>query len=148
MSDDNEKRAAEQAAGLRALADMIEANPRLEEVFRYAFNQIDVFVGKASDPKTEMADLIRVGMSHGAKVDKRGSDVWMTAILRFGPVELHVNGHREEVCERIVTGVETVTKTVKDPEALAAVPEIEVTEEVEKVEWRCSPLMAAEGVSS
>ena len=42
-----------------------------------------------------------------------------------------------------MTGVETVTEEVPDPDALAAVPTIIQTREVETVEWKCEPLMAA-----
>ena len=53
---------------------------------------------------------------------------------------------RDAVCERIVTGKETVTTHVPDPEAV--VPMVEVTEEVETVEWKCSPLLDDVAVSA
>jgi hypothetical protein len=48
---------------------------------------------------------------------------------------------RAQVCRKIVTGTETVTKTVKDPEALANIPMVEVTVEVETFEWMCDPIL-------
>jgi hypothetical protein len=50
---------------------------------------------------------------------------------------------RNEVCEKVVTGTREVTKEVPDPEALAAVPKVTVTETVEDVEWRCHPILDA-----
>ena len=50
---------------------------------------------------------------------------------------------REEVCERVVVGTREVTRTTKDPELLAQLPDVTVTETEEVVEWRCSPLLAA-----
>lgn len=126
------------AADLRRLADMVEGSPDVFEMFRYAFYGINVF----PDGKDKMAAFVRAGLKHGAKVDKKFNDTWFSAVVTFDSVSVEGNAHREEVCERVVVGTETVTKTVKDPEALAAVPEIEVSEEVETVEWRCGPLLA------
>lgn len=50
-------------------------------------------------------------------------------------LNLKVQVEREAVCERVVTGTETVTIPAK-----AAVPEQVVEREV--VEWRCEPLLA------
>jgi hypothetical protein len=47
---------------------------------------------------------------------------------------------RDVVCRRVVKGTREVTKKVPDPAALAAVPEIEVTETVEDIEWICEPV--------
>lgn len=52
-----------------------------------------------------------------------------------GPLRLEVVVKREAVCERVVTGTETVTIP-----AVAANPER--TEEREVVEWRCEPVLA------
>lgn len=58
----------------------------------------------------------------------------------FGSLTLAVNAYREEVCEQVVVGTETVE--VPDPEALAAVPT--VTEEREITEWVCAPLLSVD----
>lgn len=131
-------KATELADGLRALAAMIEQSSD-EAVYelRYTFDHISVPVWSAA----AAAALARAGMHAGAKVTKHQSDKYAGVDIAFGRVSLHVYADREEICERVVTGTETVTKKIKDPEALAAVPEIEVTEEVEKVEWRCRPLL-------
>lgn len=136
--------ANELAANLRQLATMIENSPQLAETLKYSFDSINAF---SNDP-AHLAEFMRAGRHHGAETTKsasKGSD-WFVAELRWGRVGLDVNARREEVCERVVVGTETVTKTVKDPELLATVPDVEVTEEVEIVEWQCKPLLAAEQV--
>lgn len=136
----DQKAADEQAAGLRALADMIEANPDLVATKFYLSG---LHVWHATDADT-MAKLVRAGLAHGAKIDKAYSGDSFNLKLSWGPVVAMALGYRNQVCERVVTGVETVTKTVPDPEALAAVPQVEVTEQVETVTWVCKPLLAAE----
>lgn len=138
--------AHQQAAGLRALADMIELHPQLAEALRYTIDKVNVPIGHVvGDVRAAMADFVRAGARSGATVTKEQDDTWSGVTLLWGPVGIHVYAARAAVCERVVTGVETVTKTVPDPEALAAVPTVEVTEEVEQVEWRCHPLLADEG---
>lgn len=141
--------AQQQAAGLRALADMIENNSYLAQETRYVLDQINVPVSHAEDPKGALAAFIRAAKAHGATVTKDNNDQWGGVILTWGKVGLYVYAKREQVCERVVTGSETVTKTVPDPDALALVPTVEVTETVETYRWECSPLLAAaEAVSS
>jgi len=41
----------------------------------------------------------------------------------------------------------TWAKTVPDPEALASVPMVEVTREVETFEWDCAPILATTAVT-
>jgi hypothetical protein len=145
MSDEPAKQeidSAAMAANLRHVADMIEHNPDLfDDVFRHAFYMVNIF---PSDKPT-MAKVIRAALAHGAKVDKKVKGEWFTAELRFGLVGIEANARRDEVCERVVVGTETVTKRVPDPDLLAQVPEVEVTETVDKVEWVCRPLLAEDG---
>ncbi len=135
--------ADQMVAGFRALADTIANNPQLAEYLRYAnFNQLLVSTtGEADKPKL-MAEFIRAGKANGATISKSGDEKWFNLDITWGPIGLHVFAAREDVCERVVTGVETVTKTVPDPALLAAVPQVEVTEQVETVEWVCRPLLA------
>lgn len=134
---DQQTLARQQADGLRALADMIEDNP---EVARFA--SVDGLYAFHVTTAADQAILARAALRSGAKVDK---DVWEkqhNLILRWGVVGAYVLASREDVCERVVTGVETVTEVVPDPEVLATVPKVEVTREVEKYEWVCKPLLA------
>ncbi|GAB3471800.1 hypothetical protein [Actinophytocola sediminis] len=144
MTFDPAALATDLAAGYRALADLIDANPDLAAHMRYIPKNILVPVSGEDDPRAIIAAFARTGLRHGATVEKwiRGSNSGVA--IAWGQINLDVYAGRDEVCERVVTGVETVTKTVPDPEALAAVPTVEVTEQVEQVEWRCRPLLATE----
>lgn len=136
---DNEKLAGEQAAGLRALADLIEANPELNA-------HVDRIYGFHPKSAEAQAAIARAGLRHGAKVEK---DVWEkqhNIVLKWGPVHVHALADREDVCERVQVGEETVTSTVPDPTVV--VPTVEVTETVPVYEWQCRPLLAAEGGAS
>jgi DhnA family fructose-bisphosphate aldolase class Ia len=131
----------QQAEGLRAAAAMIEANPELAEILNQAFRYMSSYVMTVD----EVATFVRAGARHGAEIVKDypaddDSERHFRAYAKFGPIELAVHTERKTVCERVVTGTETVTKQVPDP----AAPLVEVTEEVEKVEWVCRPLLAAE----
>jgi len=130
----------QQAEGLRALADLLEQNPELAEQTRYNLEAINVPCSSADDPVATIAAFVRAGLAHGASIEKEYDSKFGGATISWGTVGIHVYTYREEVCERVVTGTETVTKQVPDP----AAPLIEVTEEVEQVEWRCRPLVAAE----
>lgn len=125
------------AAGLRQLADLLDANPNLPGT-RYAFTNINLF------PRTKegVAAWARAAMRQAGKASKHQSDKWAGVNVDCGFVNVVVNIEREEVCERIVTGTREVTKEVPDPDLLATVPLVSVTETVEDVEWRCMPILA------
>lgn len=139
------KAAQEQAAGLRALADMVEQNPEITEVLRYLHLATHIFA--EDDPKAQLATFAKTTARYAAKVEKNFTTGFASVVANFGGVQVSVQADRDEVCERVVTGTETVTKAVPDPEALAAVPTVEVTETVETYEWICRPLLG-ESVSS
>lgn len=131
----------QRAEQLRAVADFVEALPDdLAEHLRYTSNTVNIPVAHLDDPVAVMVAFARAGLAHGVKVRKDFSDKHGIVSLDFGTMRLDVYAHREQVCERVVTGTEKVTKQVPDP----AAPTVEVTEEVETVEWVCRPLLAAE----
>lgn len=137
------ERAAAQAAGLRQLADMIEAHPEIDAYYlrsKAVHNALTVWL---PDDAEDLAAIARAALAHGAKVDKDIGDQLYTVVVSFGPIRARAMAMRDQVCERVVVGTEEVTETVKDPDALAKVPEIEVTEEREIIEWRCTPLLEA-----
>jgi hypothetical protein len=139
-----EEKAALRAAGLRKLADLVEAHPELDATY---LDDVNTFYAWT---KEDVAGAIRAGLEFGAKVTKEpvGNSSSFETKLSWDGFSASVLGSRAQVCERVVVGTETVTKTVKDPEALAAVPEIEVTEEVEVVRWDCRPILDGEPVPS
>jgi len=137
--------AARQAESLRALADMIEANPQLAEEISYGLgNSISVPIVDG-DQKAKLAAFAKATTKAGAKVTKHatGGGNYFGIKATLGEVTLDVWASRDQVCERIVTGTKEVTEEVLDPEALAAVPRVAVTKTVEEVEWRCTSLLAA-----
>jgi len=142
VTDKTRAKAAAMAVGLRTLADMIQANPHIAARFEHTFGYsgINAHLDNDGNQAAQQADLARIARRYGAKVTKDITDAFHNVILDFGGVKVDVLARREEVCERVVTGVETVTKTVPDPFA----PLVEVIEEVETVEWVCRPLLAAE----
>ncbi len=142
----NQKTADEQATGLRALANALEANPELAQFVRIGLGHIGTHVFDSEREK--FATFVRAFKAGGAEITKDYHDKYAMVKATFGPVVVVIQADREEVCERVVVGTETVTKTVKDPAVLATVPDVEITEQVEIVEWQCKPLLAAEQVTA
>lgn len=132
-------RGAQIAEALRVVADMMEANPELAEDMRYTGFESICFAFRSKD---QVVRLVRAAKAHGAQITKHHGDKYFSTDMAFGPVVLGAHVLREEVCERVVVGTRQVTKTVKDPVALAAVPDVEVTEDEPIVEWHCTPLLA------
>lgn len=135
----------QQATGLRALANMIEAHPELAPMMDLSstVRRLHVSVGHGA-PGSAQDELLAFLRAGGAAAKKNyDSDKWMAVDIDFGAVSLYVYTARDKVCERVVTGTETVTKTVPDP----AAPMVEVTEVVEISEWKCAPLLATEKTS-
>lgn len=131
------------AAGLRSLANMMDtAPPLVVDGMRYALRNILVPV----DGRADMAAFARAGKAAGATIAKAVSDKYAAVDLLFADhVRVHVYADREEVCDRVVTGTEVVTKMVPDP--TVDVPLVAVDETVETVEWVCRPLLDGEGES-
>jgi hypothetical protein len=133
-------------AGLRSMASFIEQNPELAKGFRYTLQTaaLNLHMQHDRDPVAQLAEYAKAAARHGATVTKDIDDQFHNLIIDFGGAKTRVIAYRNEVCERVVTGAQTVTKTVQDPDALAAVPTVEVTETVETYEWVCKPLLAAD----
>lgn len=136
-SDRLAARAASQAEGLRHLADMIESHPALVGTSAYMQG---LPVWWALDAK-ELRDIARAALAHGAEVNKRVSGDCFILELGWQGISALAYSERSRVCERVVTGVETVVETIPDPELVAQLPTVRVEREVEQVEWHCGPLM-------
>jgi hypothetical protein len=133
-------------AGLRQLADILEQNPALSLPYGCGTGddpsqRVTFYYLSDEDPKGALAEFARI---MPGPLQKQEQTDCFALVGKLGA--LHFDGvvYRGAVCERIVTGTETVTRTVPDPDALAAVPTVEVTETVEHVEWRCLPILAGE----
>jgi hypothetical protein len=107
-------------AGMRALADYLEANPAVPCPINRVF---DVFV----DGKEELNALRRL---IGGQFVKRPVGSLFCLRKEFGPLGYELNIDRELICERVVTGKRVVP----------AVPE----HEEEIIDWKCGSLLEAE----
>lgn len=122
----------EYIAGLRDLADWLEANPHLP--LPWTGSTLDPFQLGAWLEKTEIAAIARA-LPGPVRKEFNTSTMGITATFRGLYVRAYAG--RDEVCERVVVGTEQV-----------AVPAVEAqperVEEREIVEWRCHPLLADE----
>lgn len=131
-----------QTEGLRAAADFIDAHPDLPKPYITAFTSKEhvelnyyLHINGFGDLAEQKATAVAIVRAVGGTWEKEawGDDFRFAADL--GPLRFDVRVKREAVCERIVTGTETITLP-----AVEAQPER--TEEREVVEWRCEPLLA------
>jgi hypothetical protein len=122
------------AAGLRHLADFIDAHPDLEPPF---VSTMYVFLD-GSEEEPAARKLAEYGQALGS-FEKRSDGQFFKLARHFGPFELQVCVERELVCRRVVVGTETVTREVP-PEGVTMTT---VVEEVEVVEWVCPPSILA-----
>lgn len=128
-------------AGLRALADLLEANPDLVLPFDGRTHPISVFARTGDDQRTALAAWVR---ALPGRKDKRetgtGGRIFEVAGSLRG-LRVSVMADRDEVCERVVVGTREITETVPDPELVAAVPTVTVTRTEEIVDWVCHPVL-------
>ena len=111
------------ADGLRALAAFVELHPELELPSKQTFY---VF-----PEKTEVRKYARAF----GKAKKRVSDSYFDLEKDFSPAALlQATWYREEVCEKVVVGTETVTEPVMVQQGTRTVTR-------EKVEWKCPKVL-------
>lgn len=125
-----------QIAGLRALADFLEANPDIKNPHEYGGHIY--FYG--ADSKEQMTRWRRRAGGTWEKGFDYAGDFTLTG--NVGGHAITLNTRRENVCTRRVVG--TRTETVREyPEgALVDIEMIEVEKEVEIVEWECPDTLA------
>jgi hypothetical protein len=144
--------ATEQTTALRALADLVEAHPELAADIEHALGSallaMPLHNPEVTDERERLALWARAARRHGAAtVTKGAQDDTFELDISWPGLTIKVLAHRDQVCERVVTGTETVTKLVPDLDAPPR-PMVEVTETVERVEWRCGPLLADDAAES
>lgn len=133
--------------GLHTLADMVQAHPELIDRLGFAFANMCAPVGVYEDPRAEIAALTRATLDFGGTVTKHYSASQGGVDLHFGSrIAIRVVADRDQVCERVSTGVTTVTREIPDP--TVNVPTVTVTEEIETFEWQCLPLLATTGTAA
>jgi hypothetical protein len=131
--------------GMRDLMDALEASPSIPLPYQGRADTIALtfhFLNGA-DPRAEMAAAARALPCDFRKEPKDYGDVsYLDLAGAIRGVRIRLVAYRDAVCTRVVTGTREVTRTVQDPEALAQVPEVEITETVEDVTWECGSLLA------
>lgn len=145
----NAELAAQQATGLRALAQMIEDNPEIAPLAENYLGAHDLggFNAFYAWTKADVQILIRAAKASGATVSKKVGDGIFSARFRWGPVTAKVLGGQELVCEKHVEQ-KVVVEEVPDPEAVAQLPKVLQTRTEEVVTWECKPWMAADTVTA
>lgn len=118
--------AAEVSAGLRAVADLLDANPDMGRLI----GAVRFSVWFADDAE-ELRRIGRAARKAGAQVVRDYTESTASVDMTFGAVTVFALADRSTVCERVKVGTEVVE--VPDP---AAAP---VTVERDVYEWRCSP---------
>jgi hypothetical protein len=130
------KKRDEYVAGLRALADAIDADPDLPLPYHGGSTEAIVFC----DDKAEMVAWARLMTGAKRKEIDENSAYGFELHGQVLGLRVGVYVRRDEVCRRVVKGVRTETKTEDVTEVVGT---REVTVEVEDVEWVCEPLLAA-----
>lgn len=136
-------------AGLRALADALDAHPEIPLPFDGIGTTLSIaFHGHEfeTDRVAAMTSAARLLMP--GQRTKHADNAYYRVRGALHGLRIEVWAMREQVCERVVRGTKHVTREVPDPDALAAVPTTTVTETIEDVEWVCRPLLADEPVSA
>lgn len=130
----NQDNRADYTDGLRQLADLLDENPDVPLPYQGTRESMPIAIFCFEDAKAVLAKLAR--RLHG--VSKEPDGEYYDLAGRLAGLEIRVTARRSDVCEKVVIGTETVTEMVPDPDA----PLVEVTREVEQVEWICSPILS------
>jgi hypothetical protein len=108
-------------AGLRELADFYESHPEVP-IPKPSYLDFSVY---SLHTKSEAAGIIKLL----GTITKEYTDSGLFKVVRyFGPIALKFVFNRDTVCERVVVRKEVVPEHVR-----------------EIVEWKCAPVLAAEG---
>lgn len=130
-------------AGLRALADLLDAHPEVPLPYHGSTAPLTIMHLSGADQRTKFLASVRAFPGHKTK---EARDAYFDVEVMLHGLSVQITANRDAVCERVVTGTRVLYRDVPDPEALAAVPTTTVTETVEDVRWDCRPLLAPESV--
>jgi hypothetical protein len=133
--ESNAPESATFADGLRRLADLLDEHPDLAE---YQSLDLSHFV-------SDLDEMTAARRRVGGRWEKRTFGDSYFALVRDlgGNVAISLNASRAKVCERVQTGVKTVT--MPDPALVADLPSVTVEEPV--YEWICPESVLADGQS-
>jgi hypothetical protein len=131
-------------SGLRKFLDLAEAHEELplpyygQSLYGRALIHFLSVGRNGNNNKSDLAAAVRI---LPGPLEKNAHGNYFDLLGNIDGFYYQLTAYRDEVCERVVTGVETVTRTIPDPNA-PVTPMIEVTEEVETIEWRCGSILA------
>ena len=137
-SDDGalQQRAA-YTTGLRQLAAILDAHPELP-LPSFGQGASNPALAYVDDWQQDAKQVLAAWARAAGHAEKAVDGDWYKLDLTLAGFRLQVYSSRDAVCERVVTGTETVT--IPAQPAVDAQPERVETREI--VEWRCSPLLA------
>lgn len=123
-------------AGLRAFADWFDEHPEFEVPYEATPTSSRTFSHGALDSREQFATLTR---ALGGHRDKEVDDSYYRVWRDFGGgVRFEVWALRNEVCEAVVVGTETVI----EDEIIEPAVTRRVERQRDKIEWRCAPVLA------
>ena len=128
--------------GLYQLAGFLALHPEIPATYPQSIiANVNAYSEHDAPARDRLAEIARIPGGW----DKRTRDDPDTfeLVREFGPHKLIVFAARDAVCEKIAT-IEKVTHEIPDPDLLAQVPLVAVTETVERVEWSCPRSLLAE----
>lgn len=144
MSTDDKRQAY--IDGLHQIADFLAEHPEVPLPYmnslvngKFRSAVMRIYLAGDADQRETLAAIARAMGNADKTVNEATANY--EVYREFAGITLLAAANRAEVCDRVVTGTREVTKEVPDPEALAAVPKVTVTETVEDVEWVCQPLL-------
>ncbi len=133
--------------GLRDLADWFDQHPEIDLPYEakpsHPCGGVTFSIGiqkltTPADSTVPDAFAAAVKALGGART-KDADDAYMRVARRFGPgVNVKIWAAREQVCEAVVVGTETV---IEDEVVTPAVTR-RVEKERDVIEWRCAPVIA------
>lgn len=142
INDTNIDFPEELSAGLRRIADLIDAYPELAEGFRFDLCQSSIAWSSLSaevnfhSRADALSAFTRAVARTADSVEKSAKlERYFDVIAKFGPVVVKGWAEREDVCTRRQVGTKVVTKQV--PTGYE-----EQSEEVPVFEWDCNPVLA------
>lgn len=127
---------ADYVAGLRELADFYEANPTMPLPYHGTHAPLNIW-SLGDEPREALAAIARMM----GRAEKSTDEHFFKVARSFGPIRLEAGAYHEEVCERVVTGVDVDEYDEYDEAAyeaaVADVPKVTRRVEREVVEWQC-----------
>lgn len=141
MQDNDTARSA-YTAGLRQLADILDAHPEVPLPYEGAAIPISFYFLSGDDPKTTLAAAAR---AMPCRLDKEaisaGGADYFDLNGKLAGLRIKMTAFRKDVCERVVVATREEIVEEPDPEAVAALPKVTRTVKVEDVRWECTPLL-------